>query len=71
MHDEIDLNLGSQPIVQAPYMMSLSEALELKNQLLEQGFIIPSFSPWGAFVLFQKKKNVTFQLCIDFRGLNQ
>ena len=54
--------------------MSLSEALELKNQLnqlLEQGFTKPSLSPWGALVLFQKKKDGTFCLCIDFRGLNQ
>ena len=53
--------------------MSPSEALELKNQLnqlLEQGFIKPSVSPWGAPVLFQKKKDGTFLLCIDFRGLN-
>ena len=54
--------------------MSPSKALELKNQLsqlLEQGFIKPSVSPWGALVLFQKKKDGTFRLCIDFRGLNQ
>ncbi|MCO5557615.1 hypothetical protein L7F22_011181 [Adiantum nelumboides] len=54
--------------------MSLSEALELKNQLtqlLEQGFIRPSVSHWGAPILFQKKKDGTFRLCIDYRGLNQ
>ena len=54
--------------------MSPFEALELKNQLsqlLEQGFIRPSVSPWGALVLFEKKKDSTFHLCIDFRGLNQ
>ena len=54
--------------------MSPSEALELKNQLsqlLEQGFIKPSVSSWGAPILFQKKKDGTFCLCIDFRGLNQ
>ena len=54
--------------------MSPLEALELKNQLnqlLEQGFIKPSVSPWGVPVLFQKKKDGTFRLCIDFRGLNQ
>ncbi|MCO5558722.1 hypothetical protein L7F22_012308 [Adiantum nelumboides] len=54
--------------------MSLSEALELKNQLtqlLEQGFIKPSVSPWGAPIVFQKKKDGTFRLCIDYRGLNQ
>ena len=54
--------------------MSPSKALELKNQLnqlLEQGFIKPSVSPWGAPILFQKKKDGTFQLYIDFSGLNQ
>ena len=70
---EIELIPRAQPIARAPYKMSPSEALELKNhlnQLLEQGFIKPSVSPWGALVLFQKKKDCTFRLCIDFRGLN-
>ncbi|MCO5548037.1 hypothetical protein L7F22_001493 [Adiantum nelumboides] len=54
--------------------MSLSEAIELKEQLkqlIEQGFIRPSTSPWGAPVLFQKKKDGSLRLCIDYRGLNQ
>lgn len=71
---EIELIPGAQPLAKSPYKMSLSEALELKEQLtqlLEQGFIRPSVSPWGAPVLFQKKKDGTFRLCIDFRGLNQ
>ena len=54
--------------------MSLPEAIELKeqlHQLLEQGFIRPSTSPWGAPVLFQKKKDGSLRLCIDYRGLNQ
>ncbi|MCO5554581.1 hypothetical protein L7F22_008111 [Adiantum nelumboides] len=70
---EIELLPGAQPLAKSPYKMSLSEALELKDQLtqlLEQGFIRPSVSPWGAPVLFQKKDG-TFRLCIDFRGLNQ
>ena len=70
---EIELIPGAQPIARAPYKMLLSKALELKNQLnqlLEQGFIKPSVSPWGTPVLFQKKKDGTFCLCIDFRGLN-
>ena len=71
---EIELLPWSQPIARSSYKMSLSEALELKhqlNQLLEQGFIRPNVSPWGAPVLFQKKKDGTYQLCIDFWGLNQ
>ncbi|MCO5602462.1 hypothetical protein L7F22_056594 [Adiantum nelumboides] len=73
VHD-ITLVPGAQPIAKSPYKMSLLEALELKNQLtqlLEQGFIRPSVSPWGAPILFQKKKDGTFRLCIDYRGLNQ
>ena len=60
---EIELIPRNQPIARSPYKMSPSEALELKNQLsqlLEQGFIRPSVSPWGAPVLFQKKKDGTF-----------
>ena len=71
---EIELIPRAQPIARLPYKMSPSKALELKNQLnqlLEQGFIKPSVLPWGAPVLFQKKKDGTFWLCIDFRGLNQ
>ena len=70
---EIELIPGAQPIAKAPYKMSPSKDLELKNQLSqlqEQGFIKPSLSPWGAPILFQKKKDGTFCLCIDFKGLN-
>ncbi|MCO5597731.1 hypothetical protein L7F22_051812 [Adiantum nelumboides] len=73
VHD-ITLVPRAQPIAKSPYKMSLFEALELKNQLtqlLEQGFIRPSVSPWGAPILFQKKKDGTFRLCIDYQGLNQ
>ena len=54
--------------------MLLPKVIELKEQLrqlLEQGFIRPSNSPWGAPVLFQKKKDGSLRLCIDYRGLNQ
>ncbi|KAC9469347.1 hypothetical protein E3N88_45779 [Mikania micrantha] len=47
---------------------------ELSNQLqelLDKGFIRPSFSPWGAPVLFVKKKDGSFRMCIDYRGLNK
>ncbi|MCO5564301.1 hypothetical protein L7F22_017961 [Adiantum nelumboides] len=73
VHD-ITLVLEAHPIAKSPYKTSLSEALELKNQLtqlLEQGFIRPSVSPWGAPILFQKNKDRTFRLCIDYRGLNE
>ncbi|MCO5604180.1 hypothetical protein L7F22_058341 [Adiantum nelumboides] len=73
VHD-IMLVPGAQPIARSLYKMSIFEALELKDQLtqlLEQGFIRLSVSPWGAPILFQKKKDGTFRLCIDYRGLNQ
>jgi hypothetical protein len=56
----IDLVLGTQPIHKAPYHMAPMELKELKEQLEEllgRGFIHPSVSPWGAPVLFVKKKD--------------
>jgi hypothetical protein len=55
----IDLVPGTQPIHKAPYRMAPTELRELKEQLqelLDRGFIRPSVSPWGAPVLFVKKK---------------
>ncbi|GBG66327.1 hypothetical protein CBR_g58817 [Chara braunii] len=59
---------------QAPYRLSIPEAMELKCQLeelLRLGFIKPNNSPWGAPVLFARKADGTFRLCIDYRGLNR
>nr|GFC78111.1 putative reverse transcriptase domain, aspartic peptidase domain protein [Tanacetum cinerariifolium] len=70
----IELILGSEPISKAPYRMALIELKELKDQLqelLERGFIRLSVSPWGAPVLFVKKKDCSIRLCIDYRELNK
>ena len=70
----IDLLPGTSPISKAPYRMALTKLKELKEQLqelLEKGFIRPSASPWGAPVLFMKKKDGTMRLCINYRELNQ
>nr|GEU30949.1 putative reverse transcriptase domain-containing protein [Tanacetum cinerariifolium] len=58
----------------APYRLAPSEMKELSNQLRElsdKGFIRPSSSPWGAPVLFVKKKDGSFWTCIDCRELNK
>ena len=52
--------------------MAPTELKELKEQLQElfdKGFIRPSASPWGAPILFVKKKDETMRLCIDYREL--
>nr|GFC15426.1 putative reverse transcriptase domain-containing protein [Tanacetum cinerariifolium] len=70
----IDLVHGAAPVARAPYMLAPSEMKELADQLQEltdKGFIRPSSSPWGASVLFVKKKDGSFRMCIDYRELNK
>ncbi|KAA0047858.1 ty3-gypsy retrotransposon protein [Cucumis melo var. makuwa] len=70
----IELESGTVPISRAPYRMAPAELKELKVQLqelLDKGFIRPSVSPWGAPVLFVKKKDGSMRLCIDYRELNK
>ena len=57
-----------------PHMMAPVELQELRVQLqelLDKGSIRPSTSPWGAPVLFSKKKDKTLRMCIDNRQLNR
>ena len=70
----IDQEPGTPPISIPPYRMAPAELRELKAQLQEllgKGFIRPSASPWGAPVLFVKKKDGSFRMCIDYRQLNK
>ncbi|KAK6126706.1 hypothetical protein DH2020_039552 [Rehmannia glutinosa] len=65
----IDLVPGAAPVSKAPYRMAPKELQELKIQipeLLDKKFIRSSVSPWGAPVLFVKKKDGTFRMCIDY-----
>nr|GEZ58732.1 reverse transcriptase domain-containing protein [Tanacetum cinerariifolium] len=71
---QIDLIPEAAPVAQAPYRLAPSEMKELSEQLQElsdKGFIRPSSSPWGAPVLFVKKKDGSFRICIDYRELNK
>ncbi|XP_073033805.1 uncharacterized protein [Primulina eburnea] len=71
---EINLVPGAAPISKAPYRMAPAELKELKEQLqelLEKKQVRPSASPWGAPVLFIKKKDGSMRLCIDYRELNK
>ena len=65
----IELHLGTSPISMTPHRMAPVELQELRVQLqelLDKGFIRLSTSPWGALVLFAKKKDKTLRLCIDY-----
>ncbi|GJV20533.1 putative nucleotidyltransferase, ribonuclease H, partial [Tanacetum coccineum] len=71
---QIDLVPRAAPVACAPYRLVPSEMRELSVQLqelLEKGFICPSSSLWGAPVLFVKKKDGYFRMCIDYRELNK
>jgi hypothetical protein len=65
----IDLVLESSLVSKTPYRMSTTSLKELQMQLeelLKKWYIHPSVSPWGAPILFVKKKDGTLRLCIEF-----
>nr|GEV95333.1 reverse transcriptase domain-containing protein [Tanacetum cinerariifolium] len=71
---KIDLVPATAPVARAPYRPAPSKMKELVEQLQElsdKGFIRPSSSPCGAPVLFVKKKDGSFHMCIDYRALNK
>ncbi|GJY28464.1 putative reverse transcriptase domain-containing protein [Tanacetum coccineum] len=71
---QIDLMTGAALVARAPYRLAPSEMKELSEQLQElsdKSCIRPSSSPWGAPVLFVKKKDESFWMCIDYRELNK
>ena len=70
----IELNPSTSPISMTPHRMAPAELQELKVQiqeLLDKGFIRSSTSPWGAPILFTKKKDKTLRLFIDYQQLNR
>jgi hypothetical protein len=65
----IELQLGTAPISRQPYRMTCKELAELKTQLKEllgNGHIHPSSSPWGCPALLVKKKDQSLRLCVDY-----
>ncbi|GJY04420.1 putative reverse transcriptase domain-containing protein [Tanacetum coccineum] len=69
-----DLVPGAAHVARAPYRLAPSELQELSTQIQEhsdKGFIRPSSLPWGAPVLFVKKKDESFRMCINYRELNK
>nr|GEV83916.1 putative reverse transcriptase domain-containing protein [Tanacetum cinerariifolium] len=71
---QIDLIQRATPVARAPYQLAPSEMKELSEQLQElsdKGFIRPSSLPWGSLVLFVKKKDGSFRMCIDNQELNK
>ncbi|KAL4379662.1 hypothetical protein GQ457_02G023920 [Hibiscus cannabinus] len=70
----IETYTDSAPVSISSYRMAPKELKELNTQLqqlLDRGFIRPSTSPWGALVLFVKKKYESLRMCIDYRQLNK
>ncbi|XP_073120070.1 uncharacterized protein [Henckelia pumila] len=66
----IELIPGTSPISRAPYRLAPTKMRELKHKLqdlLDKGYIRQSVSPWGAPILFVKKKDDSMRLCIDYR----
>nr|GEV99115.1 putative reverse transcriptase domain-containing protein [Tanacetum cinerariifolium] len=71
---QINLVLGATPMARTPYRLAPTKLQKLSTQLQElsdKGFIRSSSLPWGAPVLFVKKKDGSFWMCIDYRELNK
>ncbi|GKA65001.1 putative reverse transcriptase domain-containing protein, partial [Tanacetum coccineum] len=70
----IELIPGATPVAKSPYRLAPSELEELSGQLKElqdKGFIRLSSSPWGAPILFVKKKDGSFRMCINYKELKK
>nr|GEX92375.1 reverse transcriptase domain-containing protein [Tanacetum cinerariifolium] len=70
----IDLIPRAMPVAKLPYRLTPTEMQELSNQpkeLQDKGFVRPTSLPWGVPVLFAKKKDGSFRMCIDYRELNK
>ncbi|GJZ52424.1 hypothetical protein Tco_0606939 [Tanacetum coccineum] len=62
---------GAAPVARAPYRLAPSQMKDQLQGLSDKGFIRPSSLPWGAPVLFVKKKDRSFRMCINYQELNK
>ena len=70
----IELVPGAVPNSKDPYRMNILELNELTlklHELIDKNYVRPNVPPWGALVLFVKKKDDTLRLGIDYRQLNK
>ena len=70
----IETDPDAAPPSRAPYKLGPKEVEEMEEQikdLLQQGYIQPSYSPYGAPILFVPKKDGRWRMCIDYRLLNR
>nr|GEZ03147.1 putative reverse transcriptase domain-containing protein [Tanacetum cinerariifolium] len=74
LRHDLDLIHGVTSVAKSPYRLAPSKMQELSEKLQElqdKGFIRPIHSPWGAPVLFVKKKDGSLRMCIYYRELNK
>nr|GEY87122.1 hypothetical protein [Tanacetum cinerariifolium] len=74
LREKLEEEMRATPVAKSPYRLAPFELEELSGQLKElqdKGFIRPSSSPWGELVLFVKKKDKSFRMCIDYREVNR
>ena len=69
----IDLVPGARPVMKRPYRLSEAQLKEVEKQVefaLAEGWVRPSFSPWGTAIFVVAKKNGEWRMCVDYRDLN-
>ena len=74
MEHRIELIPGANLVARPPYHMSLKEENKVRkvvDEYLSKGLIRPSFSPFASPVLLVKKRDGSFQMCVDYRALNK